>query len=356
MSHSPSPRRLRYIVKPSRSPTVIPLLSAWLLFAVPAWACDICAVYTATQMQETRTGWRAGIAEQFTYFGTLQEDGEEVANPAGERLESSITQLLVGYSPHPRFAFQMNVPIISRHYRRVETGGVARGDESGVGDISLLGTGQIWGRVDEHSVRRLSGLLGVKLPTGNPQRLSEELTSHGGSHEDPDIPPIFQSRRFHPRHSNGGTRPRSGVHGHDLALGTGSADVILGLQALGTWERWYGTGSLLYTVRTPGAYGYQYANELIVQSGPGYYLLLEHTYSLGLQALLTCTTKGTDDLNGERLGDTGYTGLYAGPAAQFTWTSALSADIIVDLPALQNNTSLQIVPDYRLRGGIVWRF
>jgi hypothetical protein len=85
-------------------------------------------------------------------------------------------------------------------------------------------------------------------------------------------------------------------------------------------------------------------------------VLLEHSYTLGLQAQLTSTSKGTDDLNDVRLGDTGYTGLYAGPAVQLTWTSAFSADLIVDLPAYQNNTALQIVPDFRLRGGLVWRF
>jgi hypothetical protein len=358
MSHpSPIPKG-RKTPRPQDSSiqAFIALILACALLAAPASACDICAVYTATQMQETRTGWRAGVAEQLTFFDTLQRDGREVPNPNRERLESSITQLLVGYSPHPRFVFQTNVPIISRHYRRVEAGGVTRGDESGLGDISLLGTGQIWARVDEHSVLRFSGLLGVKLPTGNPKRLSEELVQPGDGHEDPNIPPIFRSLRLYPRHSNGGTRPASGVHGHDLALGTGSADVLLGLQALATWERWYGTGSLLYTVRTPGAYGYQYANELIAQAGPGYYVLLEHSYTLGLQAQLTSTSKGTDDLNDVRLGDTGYTGLYAGPAVQLTWTSAFSADLIVDLPAYQNNTALQIVPDFRLRGGLVWRF
>jgi hypothetical protein len=29
---------------------------------------------------------------------------------------------------------------------------------------------------------------------------------------------------------------------------------------------------------------------------------------------------------------------------------------MADLPVLQNVTSLQIVPDYRIRAGLVWRF
>ena len=37
------------------------------------------------------TGFYTAIAEQFTHFGTLQFDDHEVANPTGQRLDSSIT-------------------------------------------------------------------------------------------------------------------------------------------------------------------------------------------------------------------------------------------------------------------------
>jgi hypothetical protein len=61
-------------------------------------ACDVCAVYLSTEMSESRTGFSLGIAEQFTQFGTVPLDGEEIANPADEHLESSITQLLFSYT------------------------------------------------------------------------------------------------------------------------------------------------------------------------------------------------------------------------------------------------------------------
>ena len=40
----------------------------------------------------------------------------------------------------------------------------------------------------------------------------------------------------------------------------------------------------------------------------------------------------------------------------FTWGTSLAADVAVDVPAIQNVTSVQIVPDYRVRGGVTWRF
>lgn len=331
---------------------------ALVLTAVPGFACDICSVYTATELQESRTGVRVGIAEQYTSFASLQQSGHEAPNPYDEHLESSITQVVLGYSPHPRLNFQVNVPIINRDYRRVEQSGVVTGDETGVGDVSLVSTGELYSYVDEHSVFRLSGLFGIKLPTGSPRRLREELEpddTHDSS--DPQVPPVFQSgQRYHPRHETGPDTPPSGIHGHDLTLGSGSADVLLGMQALATLDRFFFTTAMRYSVRTEGAYGYLFADELIVNGGPGYYALLAHDYSLGVQAVVTVDTKGTDSLNGMREGDTALTAVYAGPGFHFTWTSSLSTELVADIPAILHNSALQIVPDYRLRGGLVWRF
>src|ERR1017187_490249 len=67
--------------------------------ATIAQACDLCGCYTPqleAGQQENKFSIYAGIAEQFTYFGTDLLDGHEVANPTGEYLNSSITQLVIG--------------------------------------------------------------------------------------------------------------------------------------------------------------------------------------------------------------------------------------------------------------------
>src|SRR5512146_2392090 len=75
----------------------IVLAVAALLVPATARACDICAIYAATDVAEGRTGLRLGFAEQYTQFGTEQLDGKKVANPFGEHLYSSNTQLFAGY-------------------------------------------------------------------------------------------------------------------------------------------------------------------------------------------------------------------------------------------------------------------
>ena len=72
--------------------------------------------------------------------------------------------------------------------------------------------------------------------------------------------------------------------------------------------------------------------------------------------MLSGETKGFDTQAGETATDTGITALYVGPGFDFTWGSSLSAEIGADLPVILNNSSYQIVPDFRLRAALVWRF
>ena len=59
--------------------------------------------------RESRAGFRIGVAEQFSRFTTLKEDGHEIDNP-GEHLNSSITQLIFGYDFASRFGLQFTLP------------------------------------------------------------------------------------------------------------------------------------------------------------------------------------------------------------------------------------------------------
>src|SRR5438309_11359632 len=90
------------------------------------------------------TGFYTGIAEQFTHFGSLQFDDREVANPTGQRLESSITQFVVGYGINDRLALQCNAPVIYRDFRRPEGFAIDEGNVSRLGDVWLLAKAVIW--------------------------------------------------------------------------------------------------------------------------------------------------------------------------------------------------------------------
>src|SRR5258706_12817340 len=108
--------------------------------AQPALACDLCAIYAASQARgEAGRGLFVGVAEQFTHFGTVQVDGHEVANPSGQYLDSSISQVFAGYNFNDRFGLQFNLPAIYRSFKRPDgAGGIETGPEAGIVDVSLV--------------------------------------------------------------------------------------------------------------------------------------------------------------------------------------------------------------------------
>src|SRR6185312_4974652 len=96
------------------------ILTFVIASAVSDNACDLCGCFTpqVNAMSQMEPGhllsWVPGlygaVAEQFTYFGTLQIEGDKIGNPAGQYLTSSITQFVAGYDFTDRFSFQINVP------------------------------------------------------------------------------------------------------------------------------------------------------------------------------------------------------------------------------------------------------
>jgi len=343
----------------------------WVAFTgAPGLACDLCAVYTATETQQGRTGFSVGAAEQFSYFATVRDGRDRVQND-DEEMRSSITQVLVGYNFTETLGAQFNLPIISRDFTRVLNGGLDHGDETGLGDATIVAMYSPLRWVDGSSVVRGTLIGGIKLPTGSADRLREEVDSTPVRPTFPDVPgrglPGFgpsatgEGSGVISRPHSGHGAATSGLHGHDLALGSGSVDGIVGARAFASWKRLYGTSSVQYFIRSQGSYNYQYANELLWRVGPGAFLALDDTglgrgYTLGLAAALSGETKGLDKLSGVKAPDTGFTSIYLGPTMTFTWGESLQAILGGDLPVLQNTSGVSLVPDFRIQAALTWRF
>ncbi len=334
---------------------------------VDATACDLCGCYTpqlealpqsadaalpgAEMSAGPLRGFYTGLAEQFTHFGTLQFEGDEVPNPTGQHLDSSITQLVAGYSIGSRFGLQVNVPFIHRAFARPEGFAIDRGSETGFGDVSLLGRFVLW-RTETGARRELifAGksprfvarepeftasvvlLAGVKFPTGDSSRLREEF-------DEIEI----------------AGAPESGIHGHDLTLGTGSFDGVFGGQAALRWRSVFLQAETQFVLRGDGRHQYHFANDITWSGGPGYYFLRRSDAILGLQAVVSGEHKDVDRFRGQRADDTGITSVFLGPRVVGSWRR-LSGEIGVEIPVAIENTALQAVPDYRLRAGLAFSF
>ena len=311
------------------------ILPATLLAAGTVPACDLCNVYSALEAHgESSKGWHVSLAEQFTHFGTIQEDSVRMPNSAGQYLDSSVTQIVPGYNVNDWFGVQVNVPFIHRWFRRTEDLSIDQGSETGIGDLSLVGHVRLVNLLNKNTTFVWHVLGGVKLPTGDSRRIAEELN------ETPPPPGATES----------------GIHGHDLALGSGSVDGIVGTSVFGRWHRVFLSANVQYAARTKGDFDYQYADDLTWSGGPGVFLALEENYTISLEAIVSGETKGLDTFMGMTADDTGITAVYVGPQIRFTCKDKFSAEIGIDLPVNIANTSLQSVPDYRIRGALSFRF
>jgi hypothetical protein len=287
-------------------------------------ACDLCAVYAATEAQgKGGSEFYGGVAEQFTCFGTLQSGGRTVAND-GEYIDSWISQAFVGYNVNDRFGVQVNLPVIYRAY-----GSDSGGDhvEAGLGDVSLIGNVLIYQKLEEKFTFNWTALGGIKFPTGDSNRL------------DPTKPDFA-----------------TGIGGHDLTLGSGSYDGLIGTGIFARWERLFLTANMQYAIRSEGRFGYQADNDLSWNGGPGVYLVLGHKYTLAAQCIVSGETKGQDTVRGVPTDDTAETIVYVGPQIGVTWSSRLSAQVGADLPVSIRSTGDQVVPDYRVHAAATWRF
>ena len=286
----------------------------------PASACDLCAIYSAQEAQGAERGYFAGVAEQFTHFGTLLNDSKkEPAN--GEYIDSSVAQLFVGHNFNHRFGLQFNLPLIYRSYGSA----TAHGSDFGIGDVSLTANVLVFQKSAMDWTFTSTALAGIKFPTGNAAWLGR-----------PDF--------------------ATGIGGHDLALGSGSYDGLVGAGFFARWKKLFLDGQMQYAIRSEGRFQHQYANDWTWSGGPGVYLALQDRYTVTLEAQVSGESKGKDTFAGTPDPDSAETIVYVGPEIAVTWRDQFSTHLGADLPVSIENTGEQLMPDYRIHAAVTWRF
>lgn len=336
--------------------------------AAPAGACDVCSVYSFLDAKEPWRGFYAGVFEQYADFSTLVHDGEELENPYDQSIESATTQLYLGYRFTPRLGLQLTIPYLHRDYRRTVEGeheepeqhheataaapGVrpttARhegeehevetesGSAAGLGDVALLLHYRAAERRDAEGSAVWSLFAGVELPTGSTDELQEEAEHH------------------HEHDSTDASAPAVG--GHDLALGSGSVDGLLGTSGFWSRGRLFAEGSVQYAWRQEGDFDYRFGDELTWTLEAGGFVALGHRGALALAAQLSGEEKDEDALAGETQTGTDLSSIYAGPALTFSYEERWYGELEVDFPVRQQTAGTQLVPDWRVRAAVTMSF
>lgn len=306
-------------------------VAASLIGVGGANACDFCAVYSSIESKGGSKGsYNIGAAYQFTHYeSNIKPVGR--ADLPGQHLESNITQLFANYNVTDHLSAQINIPLIYRDFRRVVNGQVEDGSESGLGDIALLVRYEAVRTHKKDSSLAWELFGGLKLPTGDADRLKEETD-------------FFEPRIF-ARHGN--TADGALVGGDDLALGTGSTDWIIGSSLFLQQNNFFLSGSAQYAIRQEGDFDYHYGNDLQWHVGPGYYLILEDDRTLSLRLRLSGEDKEKDRINSQTLEGSEDNRVYAGPELSYSireqWNLSLATDFAVETEDSANG----VTPRYR---------
>lgn len=334
---------------------VIVVLS-WLSSCFFAEACDLCAVYRATDANGANaSGIVVSVAEQFVPYRTLQFEGRKVAPTFQDKLDHSVTHFVLGYNITPEWGVSLNVPLVHLQYRRTDfrysTANppvlfTESGTESGLGDLSLIGRVAVFQKRKMDYSLQLNLLAGVKVPTGDSDRVAEEMeqTRIYQGLLPPNTPhdPLGHSI--------------AAVHPHALALGSGSVDGVFGVTLNSRWQKFFFNAQVQYYLRTKGRSGFRYGDEIMLSGGPGGFVWLDKMGSLSLQVNLIFDHMGRDQLDGVTSNSTGSSAWYLGPILNATWGDRLTANVGVELPLQIDNGGYQAVADFRLHGGVSWRF
>lgn len=321
-------------------------LGALLACAPSVHACDLCSVYTASMAHGETSGWYAGVSEQFTRYDELREDGHRLHEDSGQYLDSSITQLFVGYGISNRLGVQLTLPYIHRSFERPEHDGIDRDTVAGIGDVSAIAQYVLLRHDDEDTGFVWRALGGVKFGTGDSDRLREELD------EDHD----HDAQAHATKHGGDEEGPISGIHGHDVALGSGSTDFVVGSSAFVRTGRWFGSGEVQYAIRRRGDFDYRFGNDLQWTVSAGRYLVLEHARTVSLQVNLAGEDKDYDDVAGAKADDTHARMLFLGPQLGITFGPRWSLELRAEKPIDVENSAIQTTAGWRARAALVAAF
>lgn len=313
-----------------------------------ALACELCAIYNAdAAVNGSEKGFSFTVSEQFIPYRTVQLEGDKLPPSILDRtfVDSSITHLVPTWSISTKLSLSLNVPIVHKEFSRYQLTGTGilteSGEETGLGDLSLIGRYRALEVTRGKAAFSVNLLAGVKFPTGDAGRLKEEVNS---------------TRALDAIYGVGHQHSVSGVHLRDLTLGSGSYDGVFGVTSNFRWRRLLANAQFQYYLRTRGESDYRIGDEWMISGGPGTYLFLDDSFTLSLQVLATYNRMDPDTVLGRENRNTGMTATYLGPQLNLTIGEHFSANAGVDIPMAIDNQGLQNVPDYRIHGGVNFRF
>jgi len=330
-------------------------LSSLCLAASPVAACETCALYSPPSQrfllkQDHESPYKLNW---FTRYSTLDTrlNGARETDAHGEEIKSYINQLSLEYKAAPRLRAQLSLPILCRDFKAREGEHLQSDNESGPGDLSLIGKYTLHDAAMEEGQLTITLVGGLKTPTGNTDRIgvnhahNDEATHEAASGHD-------SGEADHHTGETGGADEHahgtSAISGHDVTLGSGSWDLFGGVQAEYSRNNWSLDGMIQHYWRSEGDYDYTFADDLYISAHIGRILIQKNNVALGLRTGVLGEFRDADEQGGMAIEHTRLDSWYVDLTATLA-TGSFIGEAGVDLPLEQESGAATLVPDARFR-------
>src|SRR3972149_10978901 len=314
------------------------LIVSFILLSGLSFACDFCILSQGISPLDTFKGSGIRVSERYTLLNSVYKGTEEITNP-GAKEEYWTTEItgfygitedlmLLGVVPYKQT--KLNGHLHVHADGEVEVHSDMKGDQSGLGDVMLLGRYNFFKTHTIDTTTTVAGLLGIKFPTGKTDGKTKDGMEYLDSH---------------------------------LQLGTGSTDYLIGLSASHAIQKFSLSANLLGIITTEGKAGdtrHQFGNSLNYDITAKYRI---HPYELAPTAAqlfvaigVNGETREREKENGAEVINSGGSTIYASPAIQLTLPPHWVAEIQYQHPIYHNLYGTQLAEDYRFVGGVTYLF
>lgn len=307
--------------------------------SINSFACDPCSLYNVSRLLGTeKNSFTLSLSQQYTRFKSVKDELKPRDGEIGR--DFNVSQLAFAYDFLDSLGIQFTLPLIYRNFDYYERFAAERESEFGIGDAVISGNFTALNHKTGSLLNLIVFNFGVKLPTGDTGSLK-------------NIPDNQQNNNliFDKHHTVSGA-----LGGRALALGSGSIDYIFGMSSLNRYERYLLLGNFQYSHRTQGSFNYEFGNDFVWSIGPGYYVYVSEDHTIALRGALSGEYKEKDTFNNIRVDRSQINNTYLGPEIIISVSNSLIIDTGVDFLISDRGDSSLIVPAFRVRSGISYRF
>ena len=321
------------------------LCSTILFFSKVASACDPCALYNASRMfGHSPESFTLGVSNQYTSFDkATKPDSGSIRD--GELVKGfNTTQLNFGYDLNEKSGLQLTLPLVTRRFNTISRYQSESDSDFNLGDSIIAGNYSFYNYRDGEVVVLAGVTAGIKLPTGDTGVLEDVSTS--GANGGLKTKNLFKHHQL--SSSSGG--------GRALTFGSGSVDYIVGANLLTRYKRYFFLTNYQYTLRTEGDFDYEFADDMVWSTGPGYYFAVDDKYTVGTRVVASGEYKASDKLKGNKVEYSALSNLYVGPEIIATINNRYFIETGIDFRTSSEDASLTVVPTTRFRFSLSYRF